>query len=293
MESLDPMENVPRLAPRPLQAHKGLFGHALLVGGRSGMTGAIILAGRGALRSGAGLVTLALPSSCQAIAAAALPSAMTLGLDESMSQVDEPRYEDCILAIGPGLGRDRESDRRAVELFVSWRGTAIVDADALNALTATSWRELRPKGPRILTPHPGEWSRLSGVPASDRHQQQQRAFEIARETGNIVVLKGHRTVVTDGRRLHENTTGNPSMAVGGNGDVLTGILAALVCQPLAPLDAAILAVYLHGLAGDIAHRILGTPSTLPEDLLDHLPAAFRMSRLGQSVEEPRSNTHDG
>ncbi|MFN9850793.1 MAG: NAD(P)H-hydrate dehydratase [Planctomycetota bacterium] len=275
MEPLNHSHPIPRLAPRHDHAHKGLFGHALLVGGSLGMTGAILLAGRGALRAGAGLVTLAVPNRCQSIAATALPSAMTLGLDDSMSALADPRFEDCVLAIGPGLGRSPESDRRAVELFVSWPGTAIFDADALNALADTHWQALRPTADRILTPHPGEWSRLCGIPASNRAAQQQRAVEIARHSKTIVVLKGHRTTVTDGDRLHENSTGNPSMAVGGNGDVLTGILAALVCQHLSPWDAALLAVYLHGLAGDIAHRILGTPSTLPEDLLDQLPAAFQ------------------
>lgn len=272
---MERIEDLPRLAPRPELAHKGLYGHALLVGGSLGMTGAIILAGRGALRSGAGLVTLAVPNECQAIAASALPAAMTLGWDPAMSQLDSPRFENCILAVGPGLGRSPGSDRKVAELFVSWKGTAIMDADALNALSSMDWKNLRPQGPRILTPHPGEWARWCGIPASDRDRQTQRATQVAREINAVVILKGHRTIVTDGHGLYENPTGNASMAVGGNGDVLTGILAALVCQKLGPFEAARLAVYLHGLSGEIAHRILGTPSTLPEDLIHHLPAAFQ------------------
>ncbi|MFN9915104.1 MAG: NAD(P)H-hydrate dehydratase [Pirellulaceae bacterium] len=275
MESLRIVKTIPRLPPRPDHSHKGMFGHALLAGGSLGMAGALILAGRGALRAGAGLVTLATPTPCQAIVAAAVPTAMTLGLNSSMSMLDDPQFNHCTLAIGPGLGRSLDSDRRAAELYESWQGTAILDADALNALAAISWRQVQPRGPRVLTPHPGEWSRLSGAPAADRAMQRQRAIEIAREAGVVVVLKGHRTLVTDGDQCYENTTGNPSMATGGNGDVLTGILAGLACQHLSPFDAAVLAVYLHGLSGDIAHRILGTPSTLPEDLLDHLPAAFQ------------------
>ena len=281
MKSPERIEAIPRLAPRPAHAHKGLYGHALLVGGSLGMTGAIILAGRGALRSGAGLVTLAVPAACQGIAASALPSAMTLGLDDELSGLKDPRFENCTLAIGPGLGRNPNSDHQVAKLFVEWRNTAILDADALNALASTAWQDLKPQGARILTPHPGEWSRFCGIAAADRAAQQQRAIEIAHNLGLIIVLKGHRTIVTDGNRVYENSTGNPSMAVGGNGDVLTGILAALVCQRLAPFEAAQLAVYLHGLSGDIAHQRLGTPSTLPEDLLEHLPAAFQ-SVLGIS-----------
>jgi hydroxyethylthiazole kinase-like uncharacterized protein yjeF len=275
MKSLESIEAIPTLAPRPAHAHKGLYGHALLVGGSLGMTGAIILAGRGALRAGAGLVTLAVPTACQGIAASALPSAMTLGLDDQLSVLTDPRFENCTLAIGPGLGRNPNSDHQVAKLFVEWRSTAILDADALNALASTAWQDLKPRGPRILTPHPGEWSRLCGIAAADRAAQQQRAIEIAHDLGLIIVLKGHRTIVTDGNRVYENSTGNPSMAVGGNGDVLTGILAALVCQKLAPFEAAQLAVYLHGLSGDIAHQRLGTPSSLPEDLLEHLPTAFQ------------------
>ncbi len=276
MNSLQHIETIPRLPPRPENAHKGLYGHALLVGGSLGMTGAILLAGRAALRSGAGLVTLAVPAACQGIAASAIPSAMTLGLDEQMSRLHDPRLKDCTLAIGPGLGRTACSDRQVAELFVSWEGTAIFDADALNALASVAWQDLKPLGPRIVTPHPGEWSRLSGTTASDRTSQRLRAIEIARDTGVTICLKGHRTLVTDGRRVYENPTGNPSMAVGGNGDVLTGILTAIVCQKLAPFEATQLAVYLHGLSGDIAHQRLGTPSTLPEDLLEDLPKAFQM-----------------
>jgi ADP-dependent NAD(P)H-hydrate dehydratase len=275
MESLQAVTAVPRLLPRPENAHKGMFGHALLVGGSLGMTGALVLAGRGALRSGAGLVTLATPAACQEIAATALPTAMTAGWDESMTVLQDPKFDRCVLGIGPGLGRSPATDRWTIEQYVSWKGVAVFDADALNALASIPWRELRPRGPRVLTPHPGEWSRLCGASATNRAEQQRLACQIAQESGVAVVLKGHRTSVTDGLRWYENTTGNPSMAVGGNGDVLTGLLAGLVCQQLAPFDAAILAVYLHGFAGDTAHRILGTPSTLPDDLLDHLPTAFQ------------------
>jgi NAD(P)H-hydrate epimerase len=266
------VETIPRLPPRPENAHKGLFGHALLAGGSRGMTGAIVLAGHGALRAGAGLVTIATPADCQDIVAASLPCAMTLELDLSRSVHD---LQEHVLAIGPGLGQRAEIQAKVREWYAKWQGPAVFDADALNALATTDWQTIRTRGPRVLTPHPGEWSRLSGIPASERELQRDRAIEIARQNQLIIVLKGHQTLVTDGSRLFVNSTGNPSMAVGGSGDVLTGVLAGLICQKLTPFDAAVLAVYLHGRAGDIAHRDLGTPSTLPTDLLQRLPDAFR------------------
>ncbi len=272
MIEVDLVDTIPRLPPRPENAHKGLFGHALLVGGSRGMTGAIVLAGHGALRAGAGLVTIATPTDCQDIVAASLPCAMTMGLDLSLSVHNLQKY---VLAIGPGLGQRAETQAKVREWYAEWQGPAVLDADALNALATTDWQTIRTHGPRVLTPHPGEWSRLSGIPASERELQRDRAIEIARQNQLIIVLKGQQSLVTDGSRLFVNSTGNPSMAVGGSGDVLTGILAGLICQKLNPFDAAVLAVYLHGRAGDIAHRDLGTPSTLPTDLLERLPDAFR------------------
>jgi len=142
------------------------------------------------------------------------------------------------------------------------------DADYLRSL----------QGPRILTPHPGEWARLTNVKADEFDQQQQAAVELAKHTGMVIVLKSHQTLVTDGTSQYRNTTGNPSLAVGGSGDVLTGIIVAMVCQGLPAFQAASLAVYLHGLAGDLAHAHLGTPSTLGTDLIEFLPAAFRQYR---------------
>jgi NAD(P)H-hydrate epimerase len=161
----------------------------------------------------------------------------------------------------------------AIRLFRSLPLPMVVDADALNAL-ATRRRPLADAaGPRIVTPHPGEFTRLSGT-APPRKQQEQRAQEIARSTGCIVVLKGHATLVTDGQRSFRNTTGNPGMATGGTGDVLTGVLAALVAQGLSAWDAARLGVFLHGLAGDLAAGRLGEISVTATDLIDALPEAF-------------------
>ena len=190
-----------------------------------------------------------------------------------------------------------------VDLFNVWPGIAVFDADALNAISESkqwwsalsNWQlselahstvPLKTKqsdsdylstiqGARILTPHPGEWERLTNIKTTDSEKQQREAIEFAKHIRSVIVLKGHRTLVTDGERVYRNTTGNPSMAVGGSGDVLTGIIVALACQGLSAYDAAVLGVYLHGLAGDIAHFELGTPSTLGTDLIGYLPAAFR------------------
>jgi NAD(P)H-hydrate epimerase len=275
---------LPHLKPRPIQSHKGDFGHALLVGGGPGMAGAITLAALAALRSGAGLTTVAARSHTRLILQTTTPCAMTMPLEEShqgflaesSAKLLGSKYsQNTVIGIGPGLGRDASQDRMVVELFQKWPGAAVFDADALNALADSKHWQNSNQSPRILTPHPGEWARLSSVPATDPDRQAQAAIDLARQSGVIVVLKSHQTLVTDGTRQYRNTTGNPSLAVGGSGDVLVGMIVAMACQGLEPFDAAVLAVYLHGLAADIAHAQLGTPSTLGTDLIDFLPAAFR------------------
>jgi NAD(P)H-hydrate epimerase len=207
-------------------------------------------------------------------------------LAESSAKILLGKYSPgTVLGIGPGLGRESSQDRMVVELFKSWPGTAVFDADALNAISESTfgWSSTAtPCGSRILTPHPGEWARLSNIQADEPDEQRRLAVEMAKRTQSIVVLKGHQTLVTDGQLQYRNSTGNPSLAVGGSGDVLTGMIVALVCQGLTSYDASVLAVYLHGLAGDIAHRQLGTPSTLGTDLIDALAAAFRQYRAAYS-----------
>ena len=285
---------LPFLKPREAHAHKGDFGHALLVGGGPGMSGAICLATLAALRCGAGRTTVAARSHTRQIVQTTTPCAMTMPLEEvsqgylaeSSAKILLGKYSPgTVLGIGPGLGRESSQDRMVVELFKSWPGTAVFDADALNAISESTfgWSSIAtPCGSRILTPHPGEWARLSNIQADEPEEQKRAAVEMAKRTQSIIVLKGHQTLVTDGQRQYRNTTGNPSLAVGGSGDVLTGMIVALVCQGLGAYDASVLAVYLHGLAGDIAHRQLGTPSTLGTDLIDALPSAFRQYRAAHS-----------
>jgi NAD(P)H-hydrate epimerase len=164
------------------------------------------------------------------------------------------------------------------KLIALSRCPIVIDADGLNNLAAVqNWPTTRV--PLILTPHPGEWSRLSGVPASDRDAQDKAAIAFAGRTKCVVVLKGHHTLVTDGETAIWNQTGTPAMATGGSGDVLTGLITALVCQGLTPRDAAHLGVHLHGLAAEMAEKSLGSHVVLPTDLIEHLPRAFATAAL--------------
>jgi ADP-dependent NAD(P)H-hydrate dehydratase len=277
---------LPQLAPRVPDSHKGDYGRALLVGGSRGMSGAISLAGMAALRGGAGLVTLVVPRTIQDVVAGFNPCYMTRSLADdgerfAPSEVDEVlamAANMTALALGPGLGRSEGVTQFVARLYHAVRQPMVVDADALFALAERKELIAQAAGPRILTPHPGEFARLTGVtPTTADAARASAAGELASASGNadtIVVLKGHRTVITDGQRVAFNTTGNPGMATGGTGDVLTGLITALVCQGLAPFDAARLGVHLHGLAGDLAAEELGQVSLTARDLVEYLPAAF-------------------
>jgi ADP-dependent NAD(P)H-hydrate dehydratase len=285
---------LPRLPEREPVSHKGDYGRALLVGGSRGMSGAIALAGMATLRSGAGLVTLAVPRSVQDVVAAMEPSYMTFGLLDDDGQIDRAAADAVIklaakataVALGPGLGRSDALAELVAELYAAIAVPMVVDADALVALAERRDALARPGGPRVLTPHPGEFARLTGrspdaasqiASTNDRHRSEAASELAARDsTGRTVaVLKGHRTIVADAHRASVNQTGNPGMATGGSGDSLTGIITGLMCQGLSPWDAARLGVHLHGLAGDLAARQLGQVSLIARDLIDYLPAAFR------------------
>ena len=184
------------------------------------------------------------------------------------------------LALGPGLGRTPGTTEFVARLYREVKQPMVVDADALFALAERKELLREAAGPRILTPHPGEFARLTGTkPTSDDRSRTQAAGELASASGIpsapiVLVLKGHHTVITNGTEFALNQTGNPGMATGGTGDVLTGVITALLCQGLAPFDAARLGVHLHGRAGDLAVRMLGQVSLIASDLIDYLPAAF-------------------
>lgn len=279
--------SLPQLPPRAAESHKGTFGRALLVGGSRGMSGAIVLAGMSALRSGAGLVTLATADVCLEVVASLEPSYMTkpLACDAdgrialpAQATIQQLAETATCVACGPGIGRSDGLNQLVPALYGSIALPMVVDADGLNALAASPKSLESPAGPRVLTPHPGEFRRLVGEESKDRAQQESLAVELAANTGTVIVLKGHRTLITDGEVKLHNTTGNPGMATGGTGDVLTGVITALICQSMAPLEAAQLGVYLHGLAGDLAAADFGQESMIARDLIDFLPAAFRRCR---------------
>ncbi len=273
---------LPRLPPRKPDAHKGDFGTALIIGGSRGMAGAAAMAGMAALRGGAGLVRLAVPEPCLDTIAGFEPSYMTAPLPAdgdgrialaAWDRIVELAKPATVVACGPGLGRSPDLDLLVVRLYQEIAKPMVFDADALNALAAAEVLAC-PGGPRILTPHPGEFARLVGRKL-DGDARQEAAVELALRCRVVVVLKGHRTLVTDGHSRAINTTGNPGMATGGSGDVLTGLVTALACQHLDPFDAARLGVHLHGLAGDLAAEELGQASMVASDLIRYLPKAFR------------------
>jgi ADP-dependent NAD(P)H-hydrate dehydratase len=275
------------LPPREPESHKGTFGRAMIIGGSRGKAGAPALAGMAALRSGAGLVTVVVPQSVQETVAGFEPSLMTVGLgnrdtdellQEHTTEIEDLAKNQTALAIGPGMGTEPETIRLVQALYHKIPQPMVVDADGLNALA--QWHEgLRHiPAPRILTPHPGEFERLTAKKFhADLQQRAEQAAKLAqRDTTSqtIVVLKGHRTIVTDGKRVSFNQTGNPGMATGGSGDSLTGILTALLAQGMSPWNAARLGVHVHGLAGDLAAKELGQVSMIASDIIDYLALAF-------------------
>lgn len=283
---------LPHLPPRPPESHKGDFGLALVVGGSRGMAGAVALAGMAALRGGAGLVRLAVPEVCLETVASFEPSYMTVPLPcdragriswRARGEIVELAEAADAVACGPGLGRSAGLEALVSDLYARLGKPMVVDADGLNALSARREVLGSPGGARILTPHPGEFARLMGRDRVAAHEREPAAVELAGHCGVVVVLKGHRTLITDGRQRATNTTGNPGMATGGSGDVLTGLVTALACQGLAPFEAARLGVFLHGLAGDLAAAELGQQAMIASDLIRFLPAAMTQYRNGIRV----------
>jgi NAD(P)H-hydrate epimerase len=276
-------EDLPLLPERPPESHKGNFGFALVVGGSRGMSGAVAMAGMAALRGGAGLVRLAVPEPCLEGVAGFEPSYMTtpLPVDRAgrISLAARPKIVSAaewatVVAYGPGVGRSPGLESLGAWLYRHLPRPMVIDADGLNALAARRESLGRPAAPRILTPHPGEFARLLGAESAAPGDRHAAAVALAARWGVVVVLKGHRTLVTDGTRQALNSTGNPGMATGGAGDVLTGVITALACQGLSPFDAARLGVFLHGLAGDLAARELGQEGMIASDLIRYLPYAL-------------------
>lgn len=281
--------DVPQMPARPLNGHKGTFGRALIVAGSRGMSGAACLAGVAALRGGAGLVSVACPVGIQPIVAGYEPGYMTAGLPEgadgqlSIASLDEvSRLTDGkdSIGIGPGLGMSADLMEIVRRVFSEAPCPVVVDADALNLLAPEfqnghlDGHEY--PGPRILTPHPGEFSRLSGLAISEiENRRADVAREFAAKNNVILVLKGPGTIVTDGDRVSTNTTGNSGMATGGSGDVLTGLTTALLARGGDPFETTRFAVHLHGLAGDLAAQALSQSGMIASDLPRFLCEAWK------------------
>jgi ADP-dependent NAD(P)H-hydrate dehydratase len=284
--SVTRVSELPQLPRRPHDGHKGTFGTVLVVAGSRGMAGAAALAGRAALRGGAGLVRVACPLDVQDVVAASYPGYTTVGIRQhadgsfaegAAEELVELGKASSVVAVGPGLGRTPAVVAFVKHILDGLREVPVVlDADGLFAVSPfTDEFKARPI-PLVLTPHPGEFARLTGegMPKTE-HEREERTVAFAQRFGCVLLLKGSGTLVADDSRLYRNTTGNPGMATGGSGDVLTGVVAALAGAGLAGFDAAALGAWVHGRAGDLAERHLGQTALTASDLLDYLPAAFR------------------
>ncbi len=264
------MSLLPKLPERPADAHKGQFGRVQIIGGSIGMAGAPALAALAALRSGAGLVQVACPREVRSTVAALAPCA-TIG-----QFYESDKFDATVRAVGPGCG-DSLSTKDLLWILSEGRTPVVIDADGLNVLARIDEWWSRVDQNVVLTPHPGEMKRLIKKTSLDATELKRPdlARAVAKLCGGTVVLKGHETVVSDGERNYVNDTGNPGMATGGSGDVLTGMIAALIGQGLPPYDAACVGVHVHGLAGDIAAKRFGQISLIATDIIDALPEAFQ------------------
>lgn len=281
------------IQPRPRDAHKGTFGSVLVVAGSASYRGAAALAVEGALRTGAGIVTLASVEPVLAAVAARLPECCLCPCEAgaeggiSPQNIDRIRRQKAsVLLVGPGLGYTAQSAARAAEtralvktLLPGFSGSAVLDADGLNAaadLLPYMGKMLHPKSELILTPHPGEMARLTRLSSSEISMDRKEiAIQFAKVWNAVVVLKGAHTVIAgpDGR-CAVNPTGNPGLSRGGSGDVLAGMTSALLACGLPAFEAAACAVYLHGAAADRAAALHGETGMLPHDLLDALGPLF-------------------
>ena len=270
-------EDIQKILPdRAPDSHKGDFGRLLLLCGSRGYTGAAALAAMGALRSGAGLVYLAVPESIYAIEAVKLNEPIVLPIPENTEEAIDAIVKllpkmDAVL-VGPGMGCNDRTFAIVKTVLKCFDGPVVVDADGINVLKGHIDILRGRTGTTILTPHGGEFCRLGGMRTGDKVEN---AKALAVNTQSIVLLKGNRTVITDGENHYINPTGNPGMAVGGSGDVLAGVITALLGQGIAPLEAAAYGAWLHGAAGDVCAKEIGQYGMLPTDMLKVLPRLLK------------------
>ncbi|MFA4981340.1 MAG: NAD(P)H-hydrate dehydratase [Candidatus Omnitrophota bacterium] len=267
---------------RATDAHKGDFGHVLVMAGSCGYTGAAYLASQASALSGSGLVTLAIAKSLYGVLASKLTEVMVRPFietkDGSLSLLAEKdlvgfAHKCNSIAIGPGLSQNKETQRLVRNLLEKLDKPVVLDADGINAFVGCLDALKNSKRPLVMTPHPGELARLIGKEAEEIQKDRKNiALSFANEYNTVLVLKGHNTVIAEpGGEYYVNETGNVGMASGGTGDVLTGIIASFIGQGLDPFTAAVLGVYFHGLAGDEAAKEKGQLSLLATDILNKLP----------------------
>ena len=274
------------LKKRKQNTHKGDYGHVLIIAGSIGMTGAAYLTSEAALLMGSGLVTCAIPKSLNEIMEKKLTEVMTLPVEDGgrgyfpasgFSKIKKfSKNVDCAV-VGPGISRKNETKKLVKELISKLDVPITLDADGINCVADEPAVLKKAKGPLVITPHPGEMARLTGKKISDIQKNRKTiAKEIAKKYKVTVVLKGMNTVVASPEgRVYVNKTGNPGMASGGVGDVLTGMIASLTGQGFSSFEAAKKGVYLHGRAGDIAAKEKGEASLRAQDVLDNIPKAAR------------------
>jgi hydroxyethylthiazole kinase-like uncharacterized protein yjeF len=292
--------NLSLLDPRPPDAHKGDYGHLCVLAGSPGKTGAAAMICQGALRIGAGLVTLGIPASLNPILEAKLTEAMTEPLpdagsgylsSDALKAIRQLLKGKTALALGPGISTQPQVQELLVELIPRVSVPQVIDADGITAVASRPDILKECKSSVVLTPHPGEMARL--IDSTPQKVQDDRigvAKAFATTYNCIVVLKGNRTVIaTPDEKIYINPTGNPGMASGGVGDVLTGIIGGLMAQGLSPLDAALWGVYLHGMAGDLAVQTIGEISLIAGDIIDYIPRA--LTEVNARVKSQGANDH--
>lgn len=277
---LDHKQVLSILPNRDPDSYKGNYGKLLLLCGSKGYTGAAAMAAMGALRSGAGLVYLTVPDCIYEIEATKLTEPIVHCVTSNngtysvnaISDINPMLTGKDAVLIGPGIGNTKDTEAVVCHVLETFQGPVILDADGINVMQSHMHLLRGRTAPTVLTPHDGEFLRLGNYLSNDRIQS---AMQFAKDFGVILLLKGHRTIITDGIRCYVNSTGNPGMATGGSGDVLAGVITSLIGQGIPPLESAACGAWLHGAAGDICAKELGQYGMLPTDMLGVLPRLLK------------------
>ena len=273
---------LPMLPPRPVSGHKGLFGKVLIIGGSEGMVGAPAFAALAALRTGCGLAYVAADAGVLPFVLTVAPEAVGVPVGRSLERLQKAMAGCDVVAVGPGLGQSSGSVK-LLKMAMKTQGPMLIDADGLNLIAAQKVRFDRPALSTVLTPHPGEMTRLAhlfgnGQTPSDYEGRLAIAGAAAQHFRQVVLLKGEKTVITDGRRYAVNNTGDSTLAKAGSGDILSGMIAALLGQNVDPFEAAWLGAHYHGLAGELAGQAYGMRSALARNVIDAIPQALSAGR---------------